>query len=182
MKKNVYQTTLLFFSIVVFMTACIGNSNKDFDANKSFKSKEDSIDFAKKVIAAYPEIQVPIAAEFGKKNGVVPPKFNGIDYQNALNYASNYMNAPLIANKHGFLIDQTGFSILKSNSNYKQLFLCFGKFSPDQNVRDDYTIMIIPLNADTSVIYKGAGSLTQGQNSNYDYLDPCPNVCPKGFN
>jgi len=178
---------LISFSIIglslISLTLLNGSCTNSSPDNKTFTTKDDSLNFVKAVIKKYPEAQGAKIADFGKSPAKVrsSSKFDPIDWEKVKTYGGFYDKHPLIDGKKGFLIDAKGLELLRSNSAYKQIYLCLGKYTDDIKINNDYTIMIVPLDADTSVIHKGLGDPRPGQNSNYDYLDPCPVVCPKGF-
>lgn len=178
MKQLTLNSIIAIFLCGAFFCGC--NNESGF----TVKTKLDSIKLAKEILNKYPEVREPLNADFGnnpsKSFGGV--KFNPIDFSLVQSYANNYDAFPLIRNKRGFLIDAKGLNLIKGNTRYKQIYLRFGKYSNSAATIDDYTVMIIPLSADSSVLHRGAGSATIGANSNYDELDPCPSVCPKGFN
>lgn len=176
---NIKFINSLTATIVISLLLSCNNDSKPKDC---FKTKQDSLNFVKAVIKKYPEAQGPKIADFGSNpnKSLGTPRFNPVDWAKIQLWAGYYDVHPLIANKNGFFIDARGLGFLKNNSNYKQVFLRFGKYT-DSDDLTDYTVMIIPLNADSTVLWKGIVSTTAGANNNYDELDPCPNICPKDF-
>lgn len=149
-----------------------------------FKTKKDSLDFVAAVIKKYPEAQGPKIGDFGYnklKYAAPPPPTQPIDWAQVEEYARNYDLNPLLQNKKGFMINANGLNMLKGNANYKQVYLRLGKYTNTGSGVGDYTVMLIPLNATGTVLHRGVGNGTVGGLSNYDFLDPCPVVCPEDF-
>lgn len=178
--RHLLKSNLLYIFLLSLLGFISCNENTQ---NSCFKTKEDSIKFAKTVIAIYPETQGAKIADFGNNpnKSFGQKKFNPIDWDKVLEYAVNYDSNPLIKDKKGFMIDQRGLSLIKANNNYSQLYLRFGKYTNSSIINNDYTVMIIPLDGESEILSRSAGTERQGENSNYDELDPCPRACPKGF-
>lgn len=162
------------FAVGLFLHSCQSSTSPKINC---FKTKQDSLNFAKNVLQIYPELQGPLDVEFSReqKNWAARPSgFDGIDYKWVKIYANNYDSVPLFLDKRGFIIHEEGLSLIKNNPNYKLLYLRFGKRTSDRKVKNDYTVMILPLKSDSTFVFKGDGTLSRGTDSNYDYLDPCP--------
>src|SRR5688572_757978 len=139
---------LIFAATLAAIIGC----NQQSSNSELFKTKADSIAFAKKIFEIYPEEQGPKIADFGGGKKSIKTLDN-INWSRVLEYGANYTKHPLIRNKNGFLIDANGMNLLRSHTNYQQVFLRFGKFSDDPKVLDDYTVMLIPLGAERRVLH-----------------------------
>lgn len=182
MRKNLpFFAWLCILFTFISLCSCTNNGS---GANDCFKTKEDSIAFAKNVYRIYAlgGEEVLITASFSKNNmnaaGV--EKFDPVDWEYVKRYASNYIKNPLFNGTKGFTIDERGLRLIKGNPNYKQLFIHLGKYTDDPNIRNDYTLLILPMDANRKFIHKGVANrgANESGNNNYDYLDPCPVVCP----
>jgi hypothetical protein len=176
-KKNPPFVLFLFFSVAFILSSCTDQGGEG--SLNCFKTKNDSIDFAKAVMSRYPG-ELPKDASFTRpiSTKVSADKIDPIEFNRLLMYAKYYDRAPIIKKTRGFFIDERGMSMLK-NVKYKHLYLRFGKYTDDPKKSDDYTIMLIPLNADSTLVHRGPANTRESENNNYDYLDPCPEFCPK---
>ena len=158
--------------MILFASSC-----SLFTAKQPFANQNDSIQFAKEVIAKYPNISRTAVVTFARKDTLTP-----IDWSVVNRYKDNYEDSPLLKRPdgmpyRGFLIDSAAYELLvKKHNRYKQLYLRLGR-----NSNAEYTIMILPMAGD-SIIYKGKRNVNKGDaDNNYDHLDPCPDQCPTNF-
>lgn len=173
---------ILFLLIPGFILLLIG-CNNETSTKTEFKTKKDSIQFAKAILQIYPEAQEPQKAGFGdgSQQALSIDKMKPIAWTRLKSFAGNYDKIPFLKNVQGFFIDANGLESLRRNNAYNQLYVRFGKHTDDENINNDYTIMFIPLKADSTVLHKGDVNVAIDANNNYNYVDPCPVVCPKDF-
>ncbi len=173
-KPALLGTTLL---LITFFSACGVQENNT--VNDCFKTKKDSVDFAKLV---YEKYQLDTGA---KQVSFVDPSLKtmqseAVPWDTITKYAANYDRNPILTqpggglNYKGFKLNATSFSQMKNNASCAQLYFRLGKKD-----NGDYTFMVLPMNSNNDIIQ--TRSLPAGQNINHDHLDPCPTVCPNNW-
>ncbi len=184
MQKTFIQSLAGLLVTSAFLYSCTGNSGQQFS------SKEDSVRFARAVMEKYPgEKQgVPLAADTvpaEKGKDIQAPKPTGmqpISWETVLQYSESYDKDPQLKSPYGyyykgFTIDTAGYNMLLKNATIKGLFLRLGK-----KVDGSYTIMVLGLDQKGGMVYSGGisakGGVALKDSSNFDNLNPCPEVCP----
>lgn len=161
--------------ILISLSACNDNAGKD-----NFKTKQDSLAFAKTVFKAYPnEKNLPLVVTFAERSSEKmlsePVAWDTID-----KYKTQYDISPLLqkpgggAYYKGFILNTASFTTFKNNTNCSQLYFRLGK-----NDNGEYTIMVLPMDAKRNLL-QSTPVTGVGQNLNQDHLDPCPSECPNG--
>lgn len=156
-------------SMIFVITACNNQSE-----STCFKTREDSLAFAKLVMEKYPdtlpkeEMKIWVSQE--NKIAAAGP----ISWATVEAYSASHDSSPLFRiggqTVKGLMVDATGLNYVRglSAANYSKLYLRFGK-KPDGS----YTVIILPV--------KTNGEIEKIDNRNYDHLDPCPTSCPTNF-
>jgi len=169
---NFFSLCLLVVTGLFILHSC---NNKQ--ASQSFATKTEALHFADSIYASYPGVTRASVATFTRKDTLTP-----IDWDVVIQYSRNYDDSPLLKKPDmtpykGFLIDSAGYALLvRKHNKYKQVYLRFGRRS-----NGEYTIMVLPMAAD-SIIHRGRRNPNKAtDNNNYDHLDPCPEQCPTNF-
>ena len=173
---------LSFFAVVgltclLFITSCK-------QPVSTFESKEDSLSFAKTYFDKYPEdnsVKTKLKSDTGSANAVQP-----INWEEVLRYREQYDKHPLIYNLKGealkgFSVDANGYSLIKGNNSIMGLYLRLAR-------KDDgsFTIMLLGTDEKGNVIGENQQMQMRSAkdstiNSDFDYVDPCPDGCPPNF-
>lgn len=168
---------ILFFCAVSF-NACNG------DGAKQFSTKEDSLSFARSVMEKYPvglksmQDSTPAKALPFSQTGLQP-----ISWDTVVSYRNYYDKNPLLFNPlkqpyKGFSIDAAGYTNLLSNSAIKGLYLRLGRKGDGA-----YTIMVLGTDNAGNILQTDAALPATSQAiSNFDNLNPCPDICLIGEN
>ena len=147
--------------------------------NTSFKSKEDSIRFARTVLANYPEVLLdtsrPSLAPQAPGQGVSPISNQLMREYFRLYDADPKLFTPSGLAYKGFGIDTAGWTTIKNNPKIFGLFMRLGR-KPDSS----FTIVLQGLDAKGHIINNGmTGAGTQDDNpTNFDNSTACPEKCP----
>jgi hypothetical protein len=196
MKKTSYLLILLVISFAFLNSGCNGTGS-----SSCFKTKEDSIVFARKVDSIYPKqisntqlkvdslprkpLEVSFAVPKSTMEKLAPnARYNmmPISFDDVELFARNYDHDPLLKEPgtngrpyKGFKIDASAYSLLKrKHGGYEELYLRFGR-----RPSGEYTIMILPMRGNR-LAYRGPrdDSKRTDPDNNYDHVDPCPDRCP----
>ena len=141
-----------------------------------FRTKEDSLAFAKNYFEKYPgenNVRVKYGGDTTMK-GLTP-----ISWPTVKAYQSNYDKNPFILSPagvplNGFNIDSAGYTKLLNSKNIKGLYLRFGVKS-----NGAFTILILGTDAKGNVMKDTIrGGVGDGTGTNYDETPPCPVNCP----
>ncbi|MEO6540543.1 MAG: hypothetical protein ABIN74_06130, partial [Ferruginibacter sp.] len=140
--------TIFLFAILLSFSACNDNSGKD-----CFKTKQDSLAFAKTVFMLYPiEKNVPLIVTFSERTAAAPSE--PVPWDTIDRYKSQYDANPLLqkpgpggAYYKGFILDAASFTAFKSNADCAQLYLRFG--TKDNG---EYTIMVLPMDKSKNLL------------------------------
>lgn len=168
-----FPFTIFLFAILLSFSACNDDSGKGY-----FKTKQDSLAFAKTVFKVYPgERNVSLIVTFSENTAAAVPS-QPVSWETIDRYKSQYDASPLLqkpsgAYYKGFILDAASFAAFKSNANCAQLYLRLG--TKDNG---EYTIMVLPMDKSKNLL-QSMPSPT-GVNLNHDHLDPCPSECPNG--
>lgn len=168
MKKLISSLPIL---LLVFLAAC-NNQSK----STQFKTREDSLAFARAVISAYdtswkPESLAVTERDVQKFSAAA---FAPITWQDVVDFSNSHDAAPLFRRGgvpvKGLMVDANGLSYIRSlpAATYSKLYLRFGK-----KADGSYTVMLMPVRTN--------GQVDKVDNKNYDHLDPCPSSCPTNF-
>ena len=172
---------LLKIPLAVFLlTILIGFSACNEEAARDcFKTKQDSLAFAKAVFQAYPaEKNMPLTVTFAERTAATAPS-EPVSWDIINRYKEKYDLSPILVKPDGtpykgFILDTGSFSFFKGNNKCSQLYLRLGK--KDNN---EYTIMVLPMDNAGYLLQSAPVTSPGQQNLNHDHLDPCPTECPK---
>jgi hypothetical protein len=143
----------------------------------TFKSKEDSIRFARSVLANYPDAlsdtSRPSVAPQGPGQGVAPINNQLMRAYFRLYDADPKLFTPGGQPYQGFGIDTAGWKSIKNNPKIFGLFMRLGR-KPDSS----YTIVLQGLDARGRIINNGLKDGAPKDTTNYDQVLDCPNSCP----
>jgi len=168
-----FPFAIFLFAILLSFTACNDDSGKD-----CFKTKQDSLAFAKAVLKTYPnEKNLPLVVTFAERSAAIAPS-EPVAWDTIDRYKRQYDQSPLLqkpggAYYKGFILNATSFAAFKSNANCAQLYLRLG--TKDNG---EYTIMVLPMDKSKNLLQSMPSPA--GMNLNHDHLDPCPSECPNG--
>lgn len=163
------------FTLLLVVIAISCNSGP----NTVFKSKSDSLSFAKAFFDRYPD-ENSVRVKYRSADSVIAKGVQPISWKVVEQYQQSYDKHPLIYGLdglplQGYLIDSAGYSMITQNRNIKGLYLRFGK-KADSAV----TIMILGTDIRGNIIRDTILSYPESGNSgDFDNIGPCPTVCPK---
>ena len=164
---------ILLLCFMLTYTSCTNG------AGTTFRTKEDSLAFAKTYFEKYPgenSVRVKYGNEDTLMKGIKP-----ITWATVKTYQSNYDKNPFILSPtgvplNGFTVDSTGYAKLLNSKKIKGLYLRFGV-----KVDGAFTIMILGTDAKGNVMKDTInikGGVGDGTGTNYDDTPPCPTACP----
>ncbi len=177
MYKHLLKVLASLLVVAFAMAGC--NSG---DSSQAFRSKNDSLQFARTVMQQYGRESVLLTQE---QDSAPRASVMGVDsmqpitWKTYLKYKDYYDKNPLIFNPNkqaykGYTIDAVGYARLLNNAAIKGLYLRLGR-------RDDgsYTIMILGTDANGQVLSSSDSLSTEGDgDSNFDNILACPTNCP----
>jgi hypothetical protein len=170
--------------ILATLITCAGllalSSCNDNTGGTSFKTKEDSINFAKSVMEIYPDSARPVIRRMARSMaadtvnpGMMPIPWDTLtNYVKAYNEDSRKLLNPNGKPYEGFTIDAEGYRLLLENADIQGLYLRLAK-----KADGSYTIIIMGTDGNGKPLQNSATPPSSG-NSIFDNLRPCPDVCP----
>ncbi len=175
MQKLILATVIICAGLLA-LSSCNDNSG-----GTSFKTKEDSINFAKSVMEIYPDSARPVARRTARSmaaDSVSPEAMIPIPWDTVVRYSELYDadSRRLLDSKgaayKGFSIDAGGYQMLLNNAAIESIYLRLGR-------KDDgsFTIMVMGMDKNGKLLESSAAEPPSGR-SNFDNLKPCPDICP----
>lgn len=169
--------TLALLCALITYTSCVNQTSE-------FRTKEDSLKFAKSIFAKYPD-ENSVITPYRYEDTSMKKVFKPISWEEVETYKKLYDRKPIIYGPDGvamkgYFIDSTGYSMIKSNPIIKGLYLRLGR-KPDGL----FTIMVLGTDRKGNVVRDMMGKemlpKQPKDSTNFDNTPPCPNDCPLDF-